>query len=240
MNHLQWAVRRVAALTPECRAETSRWLAVQEEGELSYIQNPERRAAGLAVRWLAKRLLLRDCEEAIPYRAIEILSRDEAGRHVRPRLRWNGQSLDCSVSLAHTQQLVMVGVSPSSRDALGVDLVPAEPLGTSLVRAWFTPIEQDQVKQGGAWEACRIWAMKEAVYKAVNQNEPFRPRQVEIRRLSSGEYASDYGNGRLSKGGIQWWYFDKHIVVLVADRSDADRQQRCVRDSVSGLHPIMG
>jgi phosphopantetheinyl transferase len=240
MNPIQWAVRRVAAVTPEYAAESSRWLAVKEEHELCCIQNPERRAAGLAVRWLAKRLLLRDREEKIPYGKIEILSRDEAGRHVRPRIYWNGQVLDCRVSVAHSQQLVMVGVSPSSKDALGVDVVPAEPLRPSLVRTWFSPIEQYQVQQGDAWEACRIWAMKEAVYKAVNQNEPFRPRQVEIRRLPCGKYASDYGSGRLGKGGIHWWHCDEHIVVLVADRSDSDREQWCVRDSVSGLHPIMG
>lgn len=214
-----WRMASIEQFAPPCLESDSEWVGKRERVELACVQDRRRRLSGLAARLLAKRLYLQCSDQAISLGSLDILSRDDAGRHVRPRLFWAGKEIHCGISISHTEDLVLVALRPSPATALGVDLVRAEPLDGRLVRTWFSAGEQDSVRTGDPWEACRLWAIKEAVYKAVNRGEPFRPRQVVIRRLPSGDYVSNYGDGRLRQcGGIRWWQYDDHLVVLASDR----------------------
>ena len=61
---------------------------------------------------------------------------------------------------------------------MGVDLVEPVRLGRGFVAQWFTPAERRWLHSDDF--AAVAWAVKEAVYKATNRGEPFRPQSVEV------------------------------------------------------------
>jgi 4'-phosphopantetheinyl transferase len=153
------------------------WLAAGERGELARLRDPGRRNAWLAGRWLAKRLL----SERLNFRlepeelgAIEICSRQD-GKLVRPQANAEGIHGDWRLSIAHTERGVLVAVAPVEI-AIGVDLVQErERPAPGFDQVWFTSDEQDWIASGPRRRRLALWAAKEAVYKALNCGEPFRP-----------------------------------------------------------------
>ncbi len=212
-----WETVLVEPFCAEHRHAVRAWLSAGEQQELSPIRARRRYASGVAARIVAKQLFRQVVSHHSDARDIEILSRDSAGKHIRPCVWLSGEPANCGISIAHTDDVVLVALAPHSEQPLGVDLVRAAPLERGFVRAWFTESEVRMVEQGDELEACRLWAIKEAAYKALNRNEPFRPRRFSVRRLPAGDYACVYGEWDLGqRGEIRLWECFDHIAVLLS------------------------
>jgi phosphopantetheinyl transferase len=180
---------RVRANQEAMRAD---WLSPGEYGDLERFRDRLRRETWLAGRLLAKRLIAREltqysrCHEedgndifpSIRPRDIEIRS----GRS-RPQASIHGRPLHWSLSIAHTNRGVLAALSTLPGIVLGVDLIEPSDYGAGFSKVWFTPAERRWLASAESSLVhamhASIWAIKEAIYKAINAGEPFDPRLIE-------------------------------------------------------------
>ena len=161
------------------------WLSDRERRDAAQLRDTRRHRAWLSGRLLLKRRLVDRLSEdgsagGVHPSELEIISHNDAGRPARPAALLDGQPLDFRLSIAHTDHQVLVAVAPAHM-AVGVDLVDAQfAPGNGFMRLWFTAAERQQLCKGAAPSAAAIWAVKEAVYKAINRGEPFIPQQMEV------------------------------------------------------------
>jgi phosphopantetheinyl transferase len=216
-----WRYARLDDLRPAQHDDAEEGLSDDERAELNHWRNPRRREEWLLGRVLARQLV---AEELGDSSAIEILSRDGLGRSVRPIVTIAGQPLPVSLSISHTRLAVLVALCAVPGVSIGADLVPCAPLGNGLMEFWFDEQEQLLAENCGALEACRLWAAKEAVYKAANENDSFAPRQISLARaVVGGEFRCTYRGAALGdRCRISTWDCDEHFAVIaVVDRRPA-------------------
>jgi len=165
-------------------------LSSPEREVYANLRDARRREAWLFGRLLSKKLILgmmvaTQCAgRAVDPVHIEILSRDGLGRPTRPRVLLQGRLQPWSLSLAHSDRSVLVGLSQNGGVAVGVDVTPIQSPGAGFLELWYTPWELAwiwaQKNQAPRW-AATLWAVKEAFYKAINVGERFAPRRIEVR-----------------------------------------------------------
>ena len=162
------------------------WLSTGERGIYAQFRPGPRGDNWLLGRLLAKKLVMARLS-AQPQRKrflhparIEIRSGAARGQRFRPRVAVDGRQRSWSLSIAHTEKAVLV-VLADGRDAVGADLVEPGRYGRGFLELWFTPLEQDRLRDGDRPDmTAAAWAVKEAVYKAINCGEPFRPQSMEV------------------------------------------------------------
>lgn len=176
------------------------WLAAlttAERAVLAELRAPERRQQWLAGRVLAKQILASHLAmETTPaaLAQIEIVSLNAAGQGVAPQATVCGQPWGGALSIAHhggqADGIVAAAILPDAAWGIGVDLVPDEPFGAGFADMWFTAAERAWAlaESESASLPASIWALKEAVYKAVNHGESFQPQAIEISRNTAGEW----------------------------------------------------
>lgn len=157
------------------------WLHPRERIVWERLRDPRRRAAWAYGRLAAKRLLRVPLADTVSPADICILPRIPRGR---PCPTLDGRALPWGISIAHSERFAVAGLGTGP---VGVDVTNPIRTGEGFLQNWFTPREREWV---GA-EAAAVWALKEAVYKAVNRGERFVPRAVEIQR-QNGRYACAY------------------------------------------------
>lgn len=159
------------------------WLSSAERDELEYWRDQRRRETWLTGRWIGKALILGESmKSASGLHRVEILSLDDKRRCVRPRVRTCAGAWPGSLSISHTEDIVMVVACPSREIRVGCDLHGDQPLGRSFIDLWFSPAEHCWLRDCGDRDSTNmIWTAKEAFYKALNRNEPFAPRRFEVR-----------------------------------------------------------
>jgi len=195
------------------------WLSPGERDLLATFADPGRRAGFLAARVLAKQLVLK--HERRPSRdasAVEIVSRDAAGRGTRPTVSVDGRVRPWCLSISHTAAAALVALCTTEGVSIGVDLVKIELLGSGFAQAWFDDEEQQFVAESngnGEIEACRLWAVKEAVYKATAPSKPFRPRQIHVCKCEAGAYTCiGDENDFADRLRIDTWPCADHVAAL--------------------------
>lgn len=154
-------------------------------------------------RFVASRLLLKSAAGAVLGTAPEELelAYKPGGR---PYLRGIDQ-LD--VSLSHTEELLVVGLTRHSRIGVDIELADRRMLGLGTERQVCTPYElealQQVVEELRNGELVRLWTLKEAYSKAIGQGLRFRftefgfsprDRQVQLLRpdgspVAGGEWS---------------------------------------------------
>jgi phosphopantetheinyl transferase len=92
------------------------------------------------------------------------------------------------LSIAHTTQGVLVALADHRTTSIGVDLVEPIHLGCGFVAQWFTSAERRWLSS--ADQVAVAWGVKEAVYKATNRGEPFRPQSIEVFLTPNGQFAA--------------------------------------------------
>ncbi|MBM2813021.1 MAG: 4'-phosphopantetheinyl transferase superfamily protein [Chloroflexi bacterium] len=164
-------------------AEAEDWLSPSEREVFAELRDPSRREGWLCGRLLAKRLILDDVlapsvgEEAIHPTEIDIHSRDGLGRATRPRVTLRGRLQPWALSIAHSDRSVLVALSRAPGVSVGVDV------------ARLTPRERRWVHSAGEMRlASTLWAVKEAIYKAVSYGEQFTPLRIEVCPRAGGGY----------------------------------------------------
>ena len=188
-------------------------------------RDPRRRKEWSLSRLVAKQLILDVAvEQPTSPQSIYIRSRDELGRGVRPVVMIDGRSACCSLSISHIKSAVVVAVCADPFVTVGVDLVQKAELGKGFLRTWFDEDEQSRIDPDDAEEICRLWAVKEAVYKAGNQNDPFAPRRIRLRTGSAGEYRCTYRGVELGdRCRVTTWECGDQIAALAVVQRDRIR-----------------
>jgi phosphopantetheinyl transferase len=159
---------------------TTAWLCAEEQAACARFRDAHRRRAWLSGRLLAKRLVCSrlaalglDC----PRSAAQIAIRSSAHR---PVVLLDGRCLPWSLSISHTQRAVLAALSSTPRTRIGVDLVAPQLPGRGFAEAWFSPRERRAITVGDLCALARLWAIKEAAYKAAGHPRPFDPRTIEV------------------------------------------------------------
>lgn len=159
----------------------------------------------------AARVLAEDLAAAVlqvDRRDLRIASLVPSGR---PVLLVAGRAARATVSLSHVEGLVAAAVGSTA--GVGIDLVDPAEAGRGL-DFWFTPEELALEPDEGLLRA-RLWAAKEAAYKAAGLDEELRPRTVVIESLglhaftwtARSGFARVTGSGRFLTAG-------RHVVAV--------------------------
>ncbi len=194
------------------RRKAESWLSPRERAELAAWREPGRRSAWLMARMLGKQLIGENLADAVDPATVEILSRDAAGRSVRPRIWRGGGEQPWSLSITHTARGALAALCVTRGVRLGIDITDCDNLSDGFTRLWFTPAEQRWLRATDCPSiACFIWAAKEAVYKACNEGEGFAPRDVEV--LGHNRYA--YRQMPLAGCRVKSWTIDGQLAVIV-------------------------
>jgi len=199
------------------------WLSADEQARATRIRHRTARDAWLTARLAAKRLVAARLTDLVTgprdeqLGAIDIRSRDAAGRGSRPRVEIAGREAAIALSIAHADGRVLVAVGPFARP-LGVDLTPAAAFAGASSCWWLTADERDDVRRVGSAAAttvARLWSVKEAVYKAVLNAEPFRPQAIEV-RIRAGRITRCTAAGRpVPAAAIRCWQLAGHWLAMV-------------------------
>jgi hypothetical protein len=178
-------------------AERLHWLSPGEHEVLARLADSRRRAAFLRGRILSKRLILVEFRAALRLGTavihpaqIEIDSGLARQKHEGPRITIAGRQLPWSLSIAHSERGVLVALGRTPAVQVGVDLAEPVALSRGFADVWFTPAERRLVGGGPADLAVTLWAIKEAVYKAVGDAWPFTPRAIEVLPREPGRFVS--------------------------------------------------
>jgi len=156
----------------------------------------------------------------------------------RPVLLVAGRVAGIAVSLSHVAGLVAAAVATSP--GVGVDLVDPAEAGRGL-DFWLTPEELALEPDEGLLRA-RLWAAKEAAYKAAGLDEELRPRTVSIESLglhtftwsARSSFTTAAGAGRFLSTG-------RHVVAVAVAASRAEAHASTEASAASGattIHPL--
>jgi phosphopantetheinyl transferase len=209
------------SLDTGCADGAAAWLSDQERQGWRRIGDGTRRRSWLAGRALVKRLVFATLapaeSRAIKPQQIEVDSGGAGRPGKRPVVSIDGHRWRRAISITHTAEAVLVAVAARPEVALGVDLVGDVSFGRGFQRLWFTAAERRHVAGHRQQQrAARIWAVKEAVFKACNRGEAFRPATINVIPQADGRYTSHYGGVRLSPPArIRVAQFDRHTAALV-------------------------
>ncbi len=194
-------------------------LSVMERQRHAAIGSQEYANAWHSGRILAKALLLaaQRTRWMAPDR-ITIHSRNHRGEGTRPRVWYGERELQLSLSLSHAPEAVLVGLATAKQTRVGVDVVSIGSVKESVQKMWFLPNERRLARDDSV--ASQIWAAKEAVYKALNEGEPFYPRRIIIEDRDatscSCRYQSPTGLRRLV--ARTWHSRDGHMSACAVAR----------------------
>ena len=139
----------------------------------------------------------------------------------RPVLLVGGRAAGLAVSLSHIEGLAAAAVAEGL--GVGIDLVDPADAGRGL-DFWFSPEELALEPDEGLLRA-RLWAAKEAAYKAAGLDEELRPRTVTIESLAPHAFTWTARSGYTRAAGQgRFLTMDRRIVAVAVatDRRAAD------------------
>ena len=157
-------------------------LSPEERDTHAHLRDRRRAGEWLAGRILVKRWLAGRLGPGVRPEDITVESTDGFGRAVAPRAFWRGRMLPDHLSIAHAAGMVLVTLAGHPGIRVGADVVPLQAVTPRRLAMWMTAAETAWVNSAtpelGVWRAGALWACKEAVYKAVNRTEAFRPAEI--------------------------------------------------------------
>ena len=229
-EHLECEYADRAGVLDAClEIPLDQWLSRRECRRLGFFGNVRRRHDWLAGRWLGKRLVLNQLDKsAVALRDIDISSRDQWNRSVRPQVLVHRRRVPWSLSLSHNDLGVMAALNVCPDIHVGIDVVPVESYSFGLLRTWFTTDEQQRLHDASDRSVAVTWATKEAVYKAVNVGESFMPRRFEITVSDEGDVECRHNGHPLPNScGLRAWDIHGQVASLcVARHPSATKSSR--------------
>ena len=144
----------------------------------------------------------------------------------RPVLLVGGRAAGLAVSLSHVEGLAAAAVAEGF--GVGSDLVDPADAGRGL-DFWFSPEELALEPDEGLLRA-RLWAAKEAAYKAAGLDEEFRPRTVTIESLAPHAFTWTARSGFTRAAGQGRFLTVDRRIVAVAVATD-----RCAAEPAHAL-----
>ena len=192
------------------------WLSQDELASWRTFRSDVRRNTFLAGRILAKRLLrAQHCTSWFTAPSQISIYSNDVSSGVRPYIKLGENRLGYSLSISHTSNAVLVGGTNRNGVSVGVDLVEMRSLGAGFERSWLTDAEIALLRQNeDNMTVADIWAMKEAVYKAVHTGESFAPRNVEICLQPEGVTVFYRGEDISDHCKVRVWRFRGQIAAV--------------------------
>ncbi len=177
----------------QCLAECSNLQTSAERAECQRLHGEPARERWQIGRWLAKQVI-QDSLATIEQRnlKIEVLSRSAAGGRIRPQVWIDGHLKPWGLSIAYSEEAVMVGFTREPEFRIGVDLAKPEHLASPSLVFWFSERERAAIAKGDHWRTAEIWAIKEATYKSCHRGESFVPRRAEALPLADEQWHIHY------------------------------------------------
>jgi phosphopantetheinyl transferase len=205
------------------------WLGDGERRYWERLPLGPRRTTWLAGRMLIKTLVSEELQrrhspEQPPttFPDIQVHSLDRWGRKSPPLATGNGVVPGWSLSVAHTDRGVLAALVTNTDRQVGVDLVDPATMAQGTSRWWLTAGEQSQWDVETPEARARLWALKEALYKACSRGERFVPQQISVLRSSAGNLDCRYAGRTVRLVDLQVFTVDDQIAaVAVADRDAA-------------------
>jgi phosphopantetheinyl transferase len=217
-----------------------RSLNIVERQELGRWKDPSRREAWILGRLLCKRLIQDHLDDrTVPFGTIEIRSRDDRDRGIRPRVRIAGELQPWALSISHSDHGILVALSDEPGALLGIDLSPIGVFRPSFLRTWFTEHEQVWLMNSEPEQVAVAWSIKEAVYKAANIGDSFAPRSIELFRKPADGYGCLYRGINLSDVcDIQTWLVDGQAAATALLRRPHRAAQNGEAASMAFSHSV--
>lgn len=197
-----------------------RFLSENETARLREIRSVAYRKSWIIGRYLAKALILRERKRLeIPrfaaWNDLNVRTRDESGRGVRPNCSWQKHPIDRFFSISHSESLVMVAMGKKPETAVGCDLVVRHGVTSGIVETFFLPSECHPDSQRDDIHDDCVWAVKEAAYKTLGNGRSFRPRRWKAERLGPGQYRCiDLDSPRSDETRVNTFVHEFHVVAL--------------------------
>jgi len=191
------------------------WLGAAELGELARLGDANRRTQWLAGRWLSKQLIGEETNVAA-LGDLQIVSRDDRRRGVKPEIWLGALRLDWSLSISHSDRGVLVALAATGETSVGVDLTVRVPASESFESAWFSAMERSRLAGDRQRRARTLWAIKEAVYKAANAGESWDPLNVEVTATAKGEFRCEYRGRELAELALAIEDIDGQVAVVAS------------------------
>ncbi|GHT21616.1 hypothetical protein FACS189419_02790 [Planctomycetales bacterium] len=144
-----------------------------------------------------------------PWNEVNIVSRNAEGKGCRPVFYFQNAALDRDISLAHVDGAVLAVLAKRSGYRVGCDLVPLGSISSATERFFF---HEDETGFG-ANNGDKIWAVKEAAYKAGNENTPFAPRNWRVSSGQDGTFCCKNGEDSVP---VQTFRHGKYVIAVAA------------------------
>ncbi|MFT5522164.1 MAG: phosphopantetheinyl transferase [Pirellulaceae bacterium] len=220
--------------------ENHSWLSAPERNELKHFSNAARRRQWLTARWLCKQVVMQKYSD-IDLQQIEILSRNERALGTRPAVSVAGKQNGWVLSIAHNDKGVLVA-GTDRRALLGIDLVEHIPKASAFGKLWFSTSEQEWVDEDSQLRTPLLWAIKEAIYKAVNVDEPWAPRQIELQPPVhfNSSFSATYFGKSVEIECLRQFYVEGGLAVIVvlADGTSSSKSSRSQQSRHVATHKM--
>jgi len=174
----------IEPLLDSLNREESAFLHLSERQDLNATVAESYRRGRLAARICAKYLWATPQKNGdvatadISWTTLSIVSRNNKGQGVRPILYEQERTIDRDLSISHSDDAVCVVLANHPHCRVGCDLVPLGSVTPKMVQLFF----QNDDLSSDPHRADRYWAVKEAAYKAGNDDQAFAPNSWRIRR----------------------------------------------------------
>lgn len=161
---------------------------------------------------------------------MEILSINAFGQNDRPAVYIDGVLQAVSLSISHSDRGILVALSAATR--VGVDLVDLEQESFGSLWVWMTTSERAWMDRKDSEQQARVWAVKEAVYKALNEGESFSPLRIAVVPGIHGRYSCFYKDRDMSSiCRVHISEIDNHLAAVVEygiplDNGDREKRQK--------------
>lgn len=149
-----------------------------------------------------------------------IASRNSSGQGIRPVLFDRDRPVRRELSISHSDSAVLVAFASQAGWRIGVDLVPLGSVTEGMKRLFLSEadLEADAVTIDAVPD--RLWAVKEAAYKAGHDRESFAPTQWHaVRQVGEEFFCRNSDKPELGEIRIATRIVREHVMAVAVTTS---------------------
>lgn len=214
---------KIEPVLASLKRDVSAFLHSAEQRNLSKITADNYRRSQLVARicakflWAAPKCHDNFATADIPWKALNIVSRNDLGQGIRPILYEQEQRIDRDISISHTDDAVFVVLADRPGCRVGCDLVHLGSVMPMMARL-FSHNDEDLATD--PHRADRFWAVKEAAYKAGNNGQAFAPATWRITHRNGTDtlFCRDVTIENGIEIPVETFLHDEHVVAVAVMR----------------------
>jgi malonyl CoA-acyl carrier protein transacylase len=214
-----WQEVDIKEITAACDADLQgtldRYLSVSEQALFKNLKSQKRKREWLAGRVAAKSLI-REAKfyhegAIVPYQAIEIVANDLGA----PEIRIVGDlGPQLQVSISHSAGVAAAMLSSSAKLIPGIDVEQIETRDASFAQTYFVESEQTLAKADPDKVLTLLWAIKEAVLKALGIGARVDLRDIVVSQHKDSWQVELHNEAQARAQKIGAGVFEVHVDVI--------------------------